>query len=119
MKALGLFVLATLVTFGNIAIAKEKPEVDNFESFLASMVNNLCGFNEFVSCLKIDKEVCSKSFFSAIDACPKIKRDSIDFQIPDIPCVSEKLYEILNLPDKLVEKCNLLLETRLIRRRKR
>ncbi len=119
MKVLGIFVLATLVTLGNIAIAKEEQEVDGFESFSAGMVNSLCGLEEFVSCLNIDEELCSKSFFSAINACPQIKKDSLDFKIPDIPCASEKLFEILNLPDKLVEKCNLLLEARLIRRSKR
>jgi hypothetical protein len=109
MKRYCLVAFVTLLLSGNILYADERIE-SVFDDIAEGLVNELCGVEEFISCLDISKAKCSKSFHSAIKACPRVKLKHSGNEIIDAPCATDKFFKILNLPDSLVNKCDLIME---------
>ncbi len=109
MKICSLVAFVIIILSGNQLYAERRIESE-FDDFAKDVVNELCGIEEFISCLDISKAKCSKSFHSAIKACPRVKLKHSGYEIMDAPCSTDKFFEILNLPDSLVKKCDLIME---------
>ena len=95
-----------------------KPALGGMESgelqeLSEGLIDSFCGNNLYRECLGLSKGVCSKSIRAANDACPFKYYESLGEEFIDAPCITEKFFDIADVPDHVAMSCDEFLESEL------
>ena len=80
------------------------------KEYFSSILNGICGDEKYTKCINISKVNCEKSLMKAINSCPMKKIDNSDIEVGDAPCITNRFFEIANIPDNTISSCEYIME---------